>query len=284
MKKILMTGVTGFIGRNIYPLLKNKYDINAPTRQELDLRDMKAVDAYLRGGKFDALLHLANPNPAKRPAHDHASDMLRDSLDVFLNLTRCEDLYGKMIYAGSGAEFDKRLDISLIHEEAFGRSIPAEIYGYSKYIMNEISRRSKNIYNMRVFACYGPTDHESKFITHCMDCCQRNVPITIRQNCMFDYIHVFDLAKVAAFMIDSELQYMDYNVCTGIRFSLEQIAQEVQKQMGSNLGIEILSKGWNKEYTGNCGRLAAEFKGALDFIPLTAGIQMQINDAREKRL
>ena len=55
-KKVLFTGGTGFIGRNLLPELKKKYDVNAPTRQELNLKDSEQVKTYLENGKF----HLPN--------------------------------------------------------------------------------------------------------------------------------------------------------------------------------------------------------------------------------
>ncbi|RJE85648.1 NAD(P)-dependent oxidoreductase [Paenibacillus sp. 1011MAR3C5] len=283
MRKILITGKTGFIGRNIYPILNEKYDVSAPSRQELNLLDSNSVYEYLKSGKFDAILHLANPNPVKNPENDIESNMLKDSLTGFLNLSRHQDLYGKMIYSGSGAEFDKTLDISSIQETEFGRSIPKDVYGFGKYIMNEMALKSQNIINMRIFACYGPTDHYSKFITHCINCCDNKEPITIRQDCYFDYMHVFDVAKIAEFFIDSPLNYHDYNCCSGTRYTLFQIAEEVRKQTNSQNEITFLSDGFNKEYTASNDRLKTEYRKELDLISLEKGIQMQIEWQRSHR-
>jgi GDP-L-fucose synthase len=276
MRKILITGVTGFIGRNIYPILNKKYVVSAPTRQELNLLDSNSVYEYLNEGNFDAVLHLANPNPVKNPENDAEANMLKDSLTGFLNLARFQDLYGKMIYSGSGAEFDKTLDMSSIKETEFGRSIPKDVYGFGKYIMNDMALKSQNIFNMRIFACYGPTDHYSKFITHCINCCINNEPITIRQDCYFDYMHVFDVAKIAEFLIEAPLNYHDYNCCSGTRYTLSQIAEEVRNQTNNLNEIKLLSDGFNKEYTASNDRLKTECGNALDLISLEEGIQMQI--------
>lgn len=48
MKKILLTGGSGFIGRNILPLLREKYCVVSPSRKELNLLEEAAVVEYLK--------------------------------------------------------------------------------------------------------------------------------------------------------------------------------------------------------------------------------------------
>ena len=87
----------------------------------------------------------------------------------------------------------------LVSEEEFGRYVPEDDYGRAKFIMNEISTHSENIYNLRIFGCFGPNEYSDKFITHAIRCCIKNEPITIRQDCYFDYLYVDDYAKYLMF-------------------------------------------------------------------------------------
>ena len=119
MKKLLLTGGTGFIGRNILPILREKYDVIAPTRTELNLSDETAVRSFLESGRFDIVFHCANPNPARNDL-DTLNRLGLDSLRVYFSLSRCSDLFGRMFYLGSGAEYDKRSDIASVKEESFG--------------------------------------------------------------------------------------------------------------------------------------------------------------------
>lgn len=276
MKRVLFTGGTGFVGKNIIPLLKEKYEVIDPTRQELNLRDTGAVYKYVKNGNFDVIVHGANPNPVKNAQCDEAAKMFEDSMRIFMNFYKVSDLCEKLLYLGSGAEFSKTLDMINIKEEEVRRSLPEDVYGCSKYIMNELAHASKNIYNLRLFACYGPYDHESKFITHCIRCCLNNEPITIRQNCYFDYIHVYDLAKIIEFAIENDLKYHDYNVASGKRYSLKEIAEKVKKAMNSSQPVILLAEGWNKEYTADISRLNSESKLSEEFISLDQGIKIQI--------
>lgn len=281
MKKIMMTGSTGFIGKNIFPILNKSFDIVAPKRQEIDLKDEKATHKYLVDNKFDIILHCANPNPVKNQA-DSQSTMFEDSLRMFMNLYNAKDLYNKMFFLGSGAEYDKSLDIKLVKEEDCFRSIPKEQYGLSKYIENTIAYKSSKIFNLRVFACYGPYDHSSKFITHCINCCLSNQDITIRQDCYFDYLHVFDLANMIAWHLNNNQMYNDYNLSSGQRVLLSSIAEEVKEQMGADVEIKILNEGLNKEYTASNKRFTNE-SGIYPAISLKDGISKQINWEKENR-
>lgn len=276
MKRILLTGATGFIGRNILPILRERYDVLSPSRALLNLKSSDAIERYITQEKIDVILHCANPNPVVNALSDHADTFFEDSLRMFSCLAHASRLCERMIFLGSGAEYDKRRDISHFAEQEIGKRMPADSYGLAKYLMNAIASGSENIYNMRVFGCYGPSDHGSKFITHAINCCLKRQPVTVRQDCLFDYMHVFDAAKLAALLIDGSPRFHDYNCCSGTRVRLSEIAAEVCRQLGNPLPIELLSPGDNLEYTGDNGRLLSEF-GDISFIPLSEGISMQIN-------
>ena len=166
MKKVLLTGGTGFIGKNILSLLREHYQVEAPTRSELDLKDSAAVAEYIKNGHYDVIIQGANPNPVKNAKCDKADTMFEDSRRIFMNFYNVREYCGKLLYFGSGAEFDKTRDICKVKESNVNESIPKDTYGLAKFYMNELARKSDNVYNVRIFGCYGPYDHESKFLTH----------------------------------------------------------------------------------------------------------------------
>ena len=279
MKRVLLTGGTGFIGRNIKPYLKNICVLFAPSRTELNLFDENDVRDYIQKNKIDIVIHSANPNPAKNML-DKQETMFEDSIRIFMNLYRAQDLYEMMYTLGSGAEYDKSKDIVLVTEEEETRSVPYDSYGLAKYTMNQIISKSDKQCNLRIFACYGPTDHESKFITHVIRCCLKNEDITIRQNCVFDYMQVMDLAKILAYFVYHLPKFRSYNVCTGVRKSLYEIAETIRLQMKTNNSIKVIKDGLNKEYTGSNERLIREL-GSYEFITLEEGIRIQIESEKE---
>lgn len=277
-KKILLTGGTGFIGRNIIRCLFSKYDITAPKRSELNVTDKESVDNYLKDRTFDILLHCAILTPG-RNANDREDDILDYTMRGLLNFKEHENEFEKIIYIGSGAEFDKSYDIVNVKETDLGRRIPKDPYGYGKYILTQIARNSKNIYNLRIFGCYGPQEQERRFIRSAVTDCINNRPVTIRQNCIFSYIFVEDLIKAVDWLINNEAQYHDYNICDTNSYSLEDLARIISAQMNNQNGIQILKEGLNNEYTGDNSRFITEVKD-FKFTPIEQGIKQEIEWVR----
>lgn len=280
-KRILLTGGTGFIGRNVISLLSEKYDICAPKRTELNLIDKASVKNYFFHNDFNVIVNCAAANPSKNSL-DSEQTMESDIISAFDNLAEYSDKVEKILHLGSGAEYDKNFDIKMAKETEIGRSIPDSPYGRAKYFINEKIRKSKNIYNLRIFGCYGPTDAKSKFIRDAIDCCLDNRAITIRQNCYFDYIYVDDLAKIISWFIDNNPKYHDYNVVSGKPIDLYSIAKIVAEKMENKNGIIIAKEGLNKEYTASNTRLLAEM-GNFYFTPIEQGIVKQIEWQRNYR-
>jgi len=276
MKKILMTGGTGFVGYNVLLYLQKKgYIVDCPKRSDVDLKNEKEVCDFLNTGNYDVILHFASPTPAKN-SNDKQENLLEDGLRMFMNFYKYCNLYGKMIYTGSGAEYDKSMNCDCILEDDCFRSTPSDTYGFMKYIMNELSKNSKNIYNFRIFGCYGPGDLESKFITHCIRSVKLDKPITIRKDCFFDYLHVYDFARFIEWGITHEMKYHNYNVATGKPILLSDIAKKVIKKMKSNLDIVLLSNELNNNYTANNTRIIEE-SGLEIIYPIDKGLELQID-------
>lgn len=278
-KNVLMTGASGFIGRNTSEYLGTVSRLYMPRRSELNLMDEAEVRDYIKKNEIDIVIHAANPNPIKNVL-DKQENMFEDSIRIFQNLFSARDCYERLYTLGSGAEYDKSRDIINIREEEVGRSIPYDSYGLAKYTMNQLVDQSRNLCNLRIFGCYGPTDHESKFITHAIRCCMKEEPVTIRQDCYFDYMHVRDLGRILGFFIYHTPQFKAYNVCTGKRYSLKEIAEKVREQMHTHNEIILLNSGWNKEYTGSNERLLNEL-GEFEFLSLDEGIRLQIESERK---
>ena len=257
MKNLLITGGSGFIGRNLKEQLQKNYCIYAPTHSELELLDYSAIEAYIKQHNIDAIIHGA----IHVPMFNGIEKEFYNDMKMFLNLEKASSLVEKIIYFGSGAEFDKRFHIRNVSEEDYGLSIPDSEYGMAKYTMTAIARHSDNIYNIRLFGIFGKYElWQLKFLSNL--CCKAifDLPLTIRKNCVFNFIHVDDLIPVIYWVLESKPRFHDYNFCHDNAYSLYDLACLVRSVSGKSLEIQLLSDDLNLDYYGSNQRLHQELK------------------------
>lgn len=269
-RRILLTGAGphGFIGRNIATALRERYTVFTPSSRELDLCDYDRLARYAEEHGIDAVIHGA----AQSMIHTGPESAMQHDLQMFFNLDKLSRQLDKVLYFGSGAEFDKRLPMENIREEELGRSIPNEYYGLEKYIMALHAQNSRNIYNLRLFGVFGRYEHwQSKFISNL--CCKamHGLPLTVRQNCMFDYLFVEDLPSIVVWFLEHQPKYHDYNVCTGHPVDLISIAHMARECAGKDLPILVAKGGWNMAYTADNRRLTEEY-GPLQLHDLRSAV------------
>lgn len=272
--KILLTGGTGFIGRNLKEAWSGRYDLRAPTRQELDLLDTQAVERYLKAEQFDAVIHTANTNNSRRQVDSY--QVLDRNLRLFFNLERCKDTYGKLYYFGSGAEYDMRHYIPQMKEEYFGTRIPQDPYGFSKYTMAKLA--GSNIYDLRLFGVFGKYEEwERRFISNMIYQNLSGDVMRMNQNMYFDYLYIDDLVTVMEWFLTHEPAHHHYNVCTGERVTLLSLAQMVISETGIPAEIETRQAGWKPEYTGDNRRLRKEMGEAFRLTPMSTAIREMVS-------
>ena len=255
MKRILITGGSGFIGRNLRESLSGRYTIFAPPHRELDLLDFQQVEQYIAEHQIDAVIHSA----VHVPMFHGAEQEFHNDMRMFLNLEKVSGRLEKILYFGSGAEFDKRFDIRMITEDEFGRSIPVTEYGLAKYTMNKLARGSENIYNLRLFGIFGKYElWDIKFLSNL--CCKAvfGLPLTVRKECWFDFLYIEDLTDIIVWFLENTPRFHDYNVCHGREYRLTELAELVRKASGKDLPIELLSEERNLDYSADTGRMSRE--------------------------
>lgn len=255
--KILVTGKNGFIGRNLTENL-SMYDLTAVGHEDLDLLDTKSVETYLRKNHFDVIIHAANVNTT-RNSDTPPYISLDGNLRMFFNLERCKDCYGKMYYFGSGAEYDMQHYVPDMKEEYFGTYVPADPYGFSKYIMSKSCYESGNIYDLRLFGVYGKYEEwERRFISNAICRALKGKDITLQKNLYFDYLWVEDLCNIMQWFIENKPRHKCYNVCRGTRIDLYTLACMVREILNIDCDIVVGEPGWKPEYSGNNERLMEE--------------------------
>jgi nucleoside-diphosphate-sugar epimerase len=262
--KILLTGGSGFVGRRVLETLSGEHRIVAPTRRELDVTDAVSVDRMLERGRFDVIVHAAV---------GMGDGLFEGALRGFHALERNASRVSRIISFGSGAEYGKHRDLKKVREEEVGAVVPRDSYGFAKLLLNEAARRSGGrILNLRLFGVYGPgEDPLRKFISNTIVKVLAGVDVVIRQDVVFDYLHVDDLVEVLRLVLEHGCDAPDVNVTPTESISLSEVVRLIGEAAGHPVRATYETPGRNLEYTGGNARLRALFP-ALRFRTYAEGI------------
>lgn len=270
--RVLLTGGSGFIGRNLGPaLVERGYEVLAPTHSELELADAESVRAWLERERPDAVVHSAT-----KPAHRNASDFTRiveTNERMFFNLVRSRELCPRMVFLGSGAVYDEAHYAPRMPETYFDTHVPSDDHGFSKYVIAKYIEAVDHITELRVFGIFGPhEDYAIRFISNAICKTLFDLPVTLRRNRRFDYIDVADLAPVVAHFLEQPGAHRAYNVTPDVTVELLDLARLVVRISGKDLPVVVAEEGYGPEYSGDNARLHEEMPG-FDFAPIEASVR-----------
>ena len=269
-KNILITGGSGFIGQNFKEHFPSKYTIYSPTHLDIELTEEKQVEGFFKKNKIDAVIHCANIGGTRNTTQ--LNDIVPINLRMFLNLLRCKRYYKKLIFLGSGAEYNKNQPLVKVKETDFDKSVPVDDYGFYKYVCSRFIEREKNIVNLRLFGLYGKhEDYLLRFISNAIVKNLLLLPIDINQNVYFDYLYINDLIRIIDYFINHETKYNIYNVSSGLKIDLITIARKINAISPFQSKFIIRKQGLNNEYTASNTRLTREMKD-FKFTSIEEGI------------
>ena len=276
MKNILITGGSGFIGKNISEsFLAKKYNIFAPSHTVLELMDEDAVKQFIEHNKIEVVLHAA-AKPGHRNSKDSAN-LFFTNTRIFFNLARNRDSVEKIIVIGSGAIYGSRFYQPKMKEQYFDEHVPMDEHGMSKYTIGKYIEHTDNIFDLRVFGIYGKyEDYSIRFISNMVCKALFDLPLTMNQDRMFDYLWVEDLMPVIEYVVEHGLPWPAMNVTPDKSVSLSSLAKRVLKAAGKDLPLLINTPGMGSEYSGNNARLK-EIMPNMQFTDIDTGISKLIS-------
>lgn len=247
--KIAILGASGFIGRELCSLLKWQHHIVPITRKTFDLSSYSATASWIFNTKPDVIINCTIAGGGTElDKIDHT--IVQSNLAVFLNFynnPKCP----KFINIGSGAEFDKRGNITAATETDILHRIPADSYGYSKNVIARMVHQRENFYTLRLFGCFGSSESESRLFKRI----QQSDAVTIEQK-LFDYMSIQDFSKIVDYYCVHNDLIKDINCVYNTKKSLFDTA-EFFSTLHTDTTCKINLGTTGLEYTGNGEKLSA---------------------------
>lgn len=218
--KILITGGNGYIGKSLYNVFKETYDVTVITRKDFDLTSCEAIDKFFRGKYFDVVIHTAVVGGSRlKPDPLHVMD---SNLAMYYNLLQHKSHYDKLIQFGSGAE---------IHDSE-------SPYGLSKRIIAKSMLNISNFYNIRIYGVFDENELDTRFIKANIKRYINKEPMLI-QNKKMTFFYMDDLITMIDYYIKQDssnlLSEIDCSYINSV--SLLDIANMINKLNDYNVPI-----------------------------------------------
>ncbi len=262
MARLLITGGSGFIGRNLVEHFRPDHTVLAPSHAELDLTSADGTRAFFQENAVDAVIHCAT-----KPGHRNAPDptgLVYNNTRMFFNLVRNRRCFGKMVYLSTGAVYDVRHFQPKMPEGYFDAYVPVDETGYSKYVCARFTADTDDIIELRPFGVFGKyEDYAIRFISNAICKTLFDLPITLKQNRRFDYIYIDDLARVVDYFLHHDATHSAYNVTPDGAIELRTLAEKVLSVSGKELPVIVAQPGMGIEYSGDNSRLRTELDGLV---------------------
>lgn len=244
LPKVLLTGATGFIGRNVVnELLSRGYIVFAPSNScslpetegliqiKLDLFDSNNLENFLEENKFEALIHLAWYTGAKC----HSTDINLDWTALSINLLKSFKKYGgkKVLMAGSVSEYD--FSYGYLKEDLTPLK-NLSLYGKCKASLYEIASTYSKQTDLdfkwaRIFNLYGPSEKKSRLMPAVICSMLNNEDVQV-STCTKtqDYLHVYDTSSAIVELFESNVQGA-VNISSGTPLKLKVAVEKIAELM-----------------------------------------------------
>lgn len=259
--KILFTGGNGFIGRQIIPFIEESgWEVIRPRSTQVRLEVDKEVRTLFQNGvHYDAIIHAAIVG-GRRDADD-SHKIFYTNLNMFETLFKYIDQTDLFINLDSGASYGRPSSVEEPSPENFGDIIPADPYGFSKYIIAKRVLDNPRGINLRIFGCFGQHEENARFFNTNINRYIKKESIHIIKDRKMDFIYANDLYKIVKYYLDGNSGPRDINCVYEKKYMLSDIAKII-----NNLGdhkVEISMQGNYPEfsYCGASNNLSIEYDG-----------------------
>lgn len=254
MKRVLLTGASGFIGRHaLSALLARGYEVHAvsskPVAAELQFEGVRWHHADLLAGQGTRLVNLIGPThllhlawytaPGKFWASAENLRWVQASLELLGGFAECGGR--RAVVAGSCAEYDWQHGIC---SEETTRLAPATLYGACKQGLGLIFEAFARQMGMsaawgRIFFLYGPYEYPERLVASVVRALLQNE----RARCSHgeqvrDLLFSQDVGEAFVALLDSEVTGA-VNIASGNAVALRDVVARIGEKLGRQDLIQL---------------------------------------------
>jgi nucleoside-diphosphate-sugar epimerase len=249
MKRVLITGASGFVGRQCVPLLLTAgYEVHAVARttpetgehdarvrwHRADLLDASQVSESISSIKPTHLLHLAWYSvPGKFWTSLENFRWLQASLDLIRAFAACGG--ERIVAAGSCAEYSWKDEAIL--SELSTPVLPGTLYGACKHalevVLEAFARQSNFSLGWgRVFFLYGPHEHPDRLTASVIRSLLRGEPAHCSEGRQVrDFLYVEDAAAALVALLRSDVSG-PVNIASGQGVAVKDLVSKIGELIG----------------------------------------------------
>ena len=252
--KIYIAGHRGMVGSACWRALEAEGYTNlvGKTSKELDLRDQKAVEDFIRTEKPVAIIDAAAKVGGILANDTYPYEFLMDNMLIQNNLIRSahENNVPKFIFLGSSCIYPKFAPQPLKEEYLLTDSLEPtnEWYAIAKISGVKLIEALRKEYGRDYVSLmptnlYGPNDNFDLQSSHVLPAMIRkfheaklngNAPVELwgTGSPMREFLHVDDLGQAVLFALENKLDEHLYNIGTGVDLTIKELAELIQSTVG----------------------------------------------------
>jgi nucleoside-diphosphate-sugar epimerase len=295
MKRVLLTGASGFIGSKcILPLLKRDFEVHAVVHSserrddlsgvswhQADLLNREQIFGLVSKVEPTHLLHLAwYAEPGKYWTSTENLRWVQASLDLFEAFALAGGQ--RIVVAGSCAEYEWGDDEPCAETQTPLK--PATLYGACKHALRIMldayaAQAGLSAAWGRVFFLYGPSEYEQRLVPSVIRALLRNETARCSHGQQVrDFLYVGDVAEAFVALLDSEVRGA-VNIGSGHAVRLEDVITEIARQLDRPELIQLnaipAAPGEPRVLLADTERLSNELNWRPEF-DLRAGLEQTI--------